>query len=299
MTITPRLGLVFLSLAGALLAAPSQAALLRGSGGAIAQDSFNDTTWLLKDVFAPTGSILEEGTVVGGYSLNSYFAGAYATPAQDCWFDVTRSEFTGPLGNRTDCNYEFEEGETLELEGYVDKFVQGSLFSFTWEIRSTDGSNRLWTFSAEGVSWVPDTYTACDQWDAFGNDCLVTKEVEKQNNRRVFLDVPMPADMGVGEYLVFLTLDMAAPEGQTFFHFNDYTDIEFGEGADCPQVDDDPVRYACGQTGTFSDTRGFRSLGDNLRVVSQVPEPGTLALFGLGAAGLALARRRRSDQRAH
>ena len=75
-------------LAGTVLASIgiAQAGLVRGGGGTVQQDSFNETVELYDDSTVDyRASRMVSGVSIGSYSRNSLHFPAYATPPELCW----------------------------------------------------------------------------------------------------------------------------------------------------------------------------------------------------------------------
>jgi len=254
----------------ALAAAPADAIVSRRSGGAIGTDSFNDTTKLVQDLQLYSGTIFKSGTTVDMYSLNSFSLGVYAVPAADCWNNIqtvvlSEDPYASEL-RRTDCDYEFNQGDELELTGSLDKFLDGVAWELTWTI-GNDIKQWEWLFSGDG-----------------------------DPSSGLNVKMAMPGDLGVGDYWVDLQLRMIAPDGLDFFYYSNILDPEF-KYPNCPQVGPNPEDLACGQVGHASDIRDYRSRREDLHVFasSTVPVPGTLGLL-LGGGLLLLMTPRRASR---
>src|SRR3990167_5516800 len=160
------------------LAVPAEAGLVRGGGGTVQQDSFNETVVLYDDSTVDyRASRIISGTSVGSYSRNSLHFPAYATPPELCW-DAINRDIPG-VETRTACHYEFSLGETLELMGATDYHINGAEYLLTWLITGMDQS---WSFSSSSLDFA-------------------------------HMLTAMPDDMGVGEYTVSFTFRQIAPQG--------------------------------------------------------------------------------------
>lgn len=238
------------------LSIPAQAGIIRGPGGTVQQDSFNETVMLYDEATLDyRASRVVSGTSIGSYSRNSLHFPVYATPPADCWNNVFIDPESSQL-RRTECHYEFYLGDMLELLGVAALPISGADYLLTWHI---EGGGRSWDFSG----------------DALGLAQLLTA---------------MPDDMGPGEYNATLTFRQLAPDGFTLFRYSnildpyrcDETDNQEGTG---PEI-------VCGQIGYLTDEVSWT---DATRIVIRdrpVPTPASLALLLTGAFGWLLLRRR-------
>ncbi len=242
----------------ACLSVTAEAGLIRGGGGAVQQDSFNETVVLYDDSTVDyRASRIVSGTSVGSYSRNSLHFPAYATPPELCW-DAINRDVPG-VETRTECHYEYYLDETLELMGATDYHINGADYLLTWFI---EGMGQSWSFSSNSLDFA-------------------------------HLLMAMPDDMGPGEYLATFTFRQIAPQGYGLFRYSnildpyrcDETDNRDGTGSE----------IVCGQIGSYW-VGGWTEWTDSARLVIldrpvDVPAPAGLLLLASGL--LLMAGRRR------
>ncbi|WP_416306285.1 hypothetical protein [Neptunicella sp. SCSIO 80796] len=234
----------------------AQARIVRSGGDVRGTDSFNLTVYLTDEInINEIGYDYNGGNLYDSFSYNSYHDYVYATPSDSCHFDVNYD----PVSNqdyRTDCDYEFDLGERLQLEGDIEVFLQG-----------TARYDLVWTISQGAQSWQ---YAFLDM-DA-SNGVL---------SQHLFLDVAMPTDMAVGDYNVTLDFTQYAAPTQVYFSYSAYTDP-----AVCAVLGPVGTPETCGQLGSSSPGLSFFSNTEQLRVLANIPEPGVFYLILFGAFGL-------------
>ncbi|MBC3765180.1 hypothetical protein [Neptunicella marina] len=235
------------------------ARIVRSGGVATSTDSFDYTVEM-----AYTSGIntigLDGGYYGNSFSYNSFADYVYATPALDCHYNIQYNNEDN-IARRTDCDYEFDLGDRLQLQGYLEVFLEKSAsYDLFWTI--TQGTKQ-WQFSGPEV-WLTDG----------------SRDVTKN----VFLDVAMPLDMLVGDYEVRLDFIQYAPTDVIYYGYNSLIDPYHCEDI---QTGPNTIENVCGQIGTASDTLGFTSKVENMRILgAQVPEPVSFALFMLGLVTL-------------
>ncbi|WP_438865209.1 hypothetical protein [Neptunicella sp.] len=246
----------------ALMASQAEARIIRSGGSIKGTDSFNHTVKLVDQ--SNINSVgLSGGNDYGSYSYNSFSHYVYATPAMDCHYKIedTRDGFI-----RTDCDYEFDLGDRLQLQGFVEVFLNNSAsYDIVWEI--FQGTN----------SWV---FSGSDTWLAEDDDPASDSDDIKKN---IFLDAAMPLDMLAGDYTVALTFKQFAADGQQYFSYDSLR--EFYE-CEQHQVAQDEFEELCGQRGFASDVDSYTSYREDLHILAtDVPEPPlfSLILAGFGA----------------
>jgi hypothetical protein len=213
----------------------AEARLIRSGGTIKGTDSF-DLTVQLVDESDINVIGLDGGISYGSFSYNSFSDYVYATPAKDCHYNLERTR-EGEI--RTDCDYEFDLGERLQLQGFVEVFLENSdRYDIAWEIFQ---GTKSWMFDSS------DTYLEDDDNNAYEQGDIT---------RNIFLDAAMPYDMLAGDYKVSLMFRQYAPDGQKYFSYSRLIDPIV-----CQDIPNESgiVEEVCGQTGIDRDIDSYFS----------------------------------------
>ena len=202
--------------------------------------------------------------------------------------ELRQLESAFPFGNDP-CVWEFEEGEDLFTFGTFQPFGNADIgYDVEWSIFGDGVSERLEGDIQEGPN--PLDPTVQEGW--------------------VTLNAPAPASLVPGDYSLFVSVSLVAPEGR-FFYTSSERDFEVEVRDICrPPEDDDATEDVCGFNSfdRFSDelvtarTSFSTDVGEILRIVpsttlpdddpvTAVPAPSTLAAFLLGLLALVRGRR--------
>ena len=233
----------------------THAGLIRGAGKGVETSSNSTSYYRISDSFYIDGLGVDIGF---SGSRSSFVAGVYPLTAvpQGCKYyasyDVLEFFTDDP------CYYQFEQGERLLLEGFMQAYVPDAAdFAIEWNI--VQGANS-WLFSGA------DT---------------------RHDGEMFYLDALMPATMLPGEFSVELSITQFAGDGFSFYLDSDV----HNDDLNCDNVNkDDPDSFACAYGWSRSQSITFNSPTERLLILAtppaSIPAPASIGLFMLGCCWL-------------
>ncbi|MEE4109261.1 MAG: hypothetical protein V2I24_07935 [Halieaceae bacterium] len=330
---------VLLFVATFLLAEVVQAGLLRTSGRGSLSREFSEV-WYYVD----NGSINEFGDATFNYSFGAGpgntkgvgggAPGVSAVPSDPCIASYTRADVDGEIvfvNSEIDflnASFGDDEAENDRIQAEIDDLfdrldqLEFSAFPFgndpcVWEFEEGED---LFTFGTFGPFGNEDIgYDV--QWSILGDGVNETLEGAIQEGPNpldptvregwVTLNAPAPASLVPGDYSLFVSVSLVAPEGR-FFYTSSERDFEVEVREICRFPDDEFAEEVCGFNSfdRFTDelvtarTSFSSDIGEILRIIpsstppdddpAAVPAPSTFAAFLLGLLILVRGRRGRA-----
>lgn len=231
----------------------SDAKLIRGGGRGSETSSTSDDYYLIDDIHRNSVGIDEAYFEAGAFPSVTISGGidtAFAAPTECVDYSIIeenqRREDAGvELLVEEPCIWEFEQNENLVLFGdFLLYFADADLIDVNWLI--SDGVND-WNFAG---TVNPDK-----------NYFLPDGELADKAGM-VFLDAPIPFDMGVGDYTVSVQVTQFSGSEASFYSLNTHNSASFN-------CDDTVNPNICGYTLSAMDSLSSHSENEILKIVSQ------------------------------
>jgi hypothetical protein len=233
----------------------SNAKLIRGGGRGSGTSSTSDDYYLIGDIHRNSVGIDEAYFDSGAFPSVTISGGidtAFAAPTECVDYNILeenerRAAAGVDLLEEEPCVWEFEQNENLVLYGdFLLYFADADLVDVNWLI--SDGVND-WNFAG---TVNPDS-----------NYLLPDGELADRAGM-VFLDVPMPFDMGVGDYVVSVQVTQYSGLDASFYSLNVHDFPSFN-------CDDTVTPNICGYSLSPRDSLSSYSKTELLRIVAQAP----------------------------
>jgi hypothetical protein len=225
-------------------ATSAESILLRGAGRGSNKDSDATQYYLVNNSQINQFGLKDSFTSIENQSLQSGTFEAGSTP-YDCYVYDSFADDGGPFVDEP-CSYEFYQDEPLQFDGFSSVFFANAAdIMATWHI--TQGQN---SWSYEGVI----------------------------NHGNAILDILMPAELSIGDYMVSLDVSFHAGDGFSFFSKNVHDTFPDSCGELIPGDEDS---FTCSYSGDISSTLSFSSPAELMRIL-----PGTRAIATISEPGL-------------
>ncbi|MCF2947776.1 hypothetical protein L0668_06640 [Paraglaciecola aquimarina] len=232
----------------------TEARLIRGLGRGGITVSFGT-----QDLLVPISEINEFGMLNWDYYDNPGavpYDSVYVPPGYPMVMAVPNFCFVelvpGQPFDDEPCYWQFSEGDQLEFIGSTVVHFSLAIQDISWQIFEADDNPYVDTPLFE-----------------FNNSFSAIEDTgDRAQNRELYMNAPMPADLALGEYQIQISVVQAAPLGYTFY------------GADTSYTDEacfgDPGNIICSRLGGVSGDTFIRSGIERFVVVT---EPSILLIF--------------------